>query len=180
MPTVLRSATTFHRADAQPTVSPVAASVDPAAPGAVSSTVAVTVLTFAGTEASRVIVTTYGRPVVQIHHSLAVSSPGLAVLLLTVLITAFVIVRPRPRSIGVALGFYAGGGLANLSELLLFGGVADYIPLLGYAFSPGDLAAGLGTVLAYISVMPRCCGDGVMSKTSESSSRCAQRRPHRP
>ena len=115
--------------------------------------VAVAALTFAGSEGARAVVMRYGLPRVQVHRSLTASAPAFAVLLVITVVGLFLLVRRPHRPIAVALGLYSGGALANVIEVTACGGVADYIPLLGYLFSLGDVAAALGALLAYLSVV---------------------------
>ncbi len=117
--------------------------------------VSVAVLTFGATEVGRAIAVAYYAPLVQVHRDFTLSSPVIAILLLTILVVTFVLVRPQLPLIAVALGFYAGGTLANAAELTLHGGVADYVPLFGYVFSLGDVDAALGCVLVFLALTRR-------------------------
>jgi lipoprotein signal peptidase len=93
----------------------------------------------------------------EMHRGKSVG-PGLLYLALTVLGT---LVRRRRLTglSGWALAVLVGGGVANLLEALLFGGVTDFLPLhigaFTLIFSAGDVAVLVATAASVLSFLWR-------------------------
>jgi hypothetical protein len=97
---------------------------------------------------SRPVVGALAAPSVYLHHKTL--DPGQAlgfVLVAGVLIVVFVVVACLNRVLLHAVAWCTAGLVANLGELLLTGAVADYIPVGGNAWSPGDVYLSVGIVL---------------------------------
>src|SRR4051812_43891163 len=94
-----------------------------------------------------------------VMHTGKAVGPGLIYLLMTV---GWALLRRR-RMTGLsrwALAVLVGGGLANIAEALLTGGVTDFLPLnLGpttVTFSAGDVAVLVASVASAIALIQRC------------------------
>lgn len=125
-----------------------AAPLEEAAQIAVTTAVLASTVSFA--------VHAFGVP--HVMHTGKAVGPGVLYLLMTV---GWALVRRR-RMTGLsrwALAVLVGGGLANIAEALLTGGVTDFLPLhLGpstITFSAGDVAVLVASVATFVALLQR-------------------------